>query len=377
VFTVIVSSQTLSILHVLAPAEVGGLETVVLNLTAEQQRRGHAVAIAAVVAPDRAEHPFVRSMAQTGIPVYPIEVATRAYLHERRAIQRLCLRIGPNVLHTHGFRPDVLDGPVAHRIGAASVSTVHGFLAGTWRGRIYEWLQERSYRRFDAVVAVSRLIGSRLVDSGVRADRVHVVPNAIRFSEHGTRNDARRELDLPDDAFIIGWIGRLSHEKGPDVMLRALKELETDVRLCVLGSGRDADALRRLTSMLDIEHRVYWRGVIPNAKRVLSAFDVIALTSRTEGTPMVLLEAMNALIPVIATKVGGIPDVISEREGSLVPPEDPQAVAQAVRDVRSDPFAAMQRALTANRRLENQYNVASWADQYDQVYRRALQRLQR
>src|SRR5204863_6335012 len=115
------------------------------------------------------------------------------------------------VLHTHGFRPDVLDGPVAHRIGAASVSTVHGFLAGTWRGRIYEWLQERSYRRFDAVVAVSRLIGTRLLNSGVRADRVHVVPNAIRFSEHETRNDARRELDLPDDAFVIGWIGRLSH----------------------------------------------------------------------------------------------------------------------------------------------------------------------
>lgn len=372
------NDPAISILHVLAPADVGGLETVVLHLTAEQLRRGERVAIAAVVEPGRADQPFVRSAAQAGVPVSPIELPARAYLRERGAIQTLCRQIRPDVLHTHGFRADVLDGPLAHRVGAASVSTVHGFLSSNWRGRVYEWLQERSYRHFDAVVAVSRLIATRLAKSGVPANRVHVLPNAIHLSsEHATRDAARRELNLPAEAFLIGWIGRLSREKGPDVMLKALGELDSSVRLSVLGAGREAEALRQLATTLDIDHRVHWHGNVSNASRLISAFDVVALTSRTEGTPMVLLEAMNSQIPVVATSVGGIPDVVSEREANLVPPEDPAAVAEAVRRVRSEPLAATQKAIAAKARLEEHYQVASWADRYDQVYRHALQKLRR
>src|ERR687888_2268575 len=152
------NTRPLSILHVLAPTDVGGLETVVINLSAEQRRRGHAVAIATVVPPGRPDHPLFARVARTGIAVHTVALGARAYLRERRMIGRLCQRIRPDVVHTHGFRPDILDAPAARKNGAASVTTVHGFLAGTWRGRVYEWLQERSYRRFDAVVAVSRAI---------------------------------------------------------------------------------------------------------------------------------------------------------------------------------------------------------------------------
>jgi glycosyltransferase involved in cell wall biosynthesis len=144
------------------------------------------------------------------------------------------------------------------------------------------------------------------------------------------------------------------------------------VTLAVLGDGPARAGLTALAEGAGVADRVHWCGVVPDAARVFSAFDALALSSRTEGTPIVLLEAMAAGVPVVATAVGGVPDVLPLDGGLLVPPEAPAALAVALRGLFDEPEAAAARALVARARVERELAVRPWADRYRDVYHAAL-----
>src|SRR2546422_654954 len=173
-------SQALSmvILQILAPAEFGGLERVVQGLARGLRRRGHEMHVAAVLDGGRQQHPFLGALRASDVAVYPIELPRRAYLRERRATAALCGRVQPDVVHTHGYRPDVVDATAARRCGVPVVTTVHGFTAGGWKNRLYEALQQRALRRFDVVVAVSRPLARLLARTRGRAGPIEVLPDA-------------------------------------------------------------------------------------------------------------------------------------------------------------------------------------------------------
>lgn len=362
-------------LHVLAPARFGGLERVVQALATGQARRGHDVHVVAVLDLGGEAHPLIGALRDGGVTVHPLELPARAYRRERAAISALCLKVNPGVIHTHGYRPDILDASVGQRAGAAAVTTVHGFTGGGWRNRCYEWLQVRAYRRFDAVVAVSAPLVERLTRAGVPRERLHLIRNAWGGeggSDQATLPPAvaRGKLGLPPGGAVIGWVGRLSAEKGPDVMIEALAHLsDRGVHLAVVGDGPLGSELRRRALTAGVADRITWHGLVPDAGALYRAFDVLVLSSRTEGTPIVLLEAMAAEVPIVATAVGGVPDVISMTEGMLVPPEDPQALAVAIRGVFGDPAAATRRAAAARARLERDFALEPWLDRYDALYR--------
>lgn len=361
----------LAVLHVAAPAPVGGLERVVRSLCLGHRGRGHRVHLLAVVDPGRGDHPLVAPLAEAGVEVRVLEIPARAYLRERAAVRELCERARPDVVHTHGYRPDLVDGPVARAMGIATVATVHGFVRGSRKGRLYEWMQRRAYRRFDAVAAVSRPQVEELVASGVPAARIHHLPNA--WAAHAPPlppAEARSRLGVPADVFHLGWVGRLGHEKGADVLLDALALLDDlPVVASVVGAGREESALRARAESLGVAGRVRWHGLVAEAGPLFSAFDTFVLSSRTEGTPIALFEAMEARVPVIAAAVGGVPDVVSPAEALLVPAEDPARLAAAVRAVHRDPAAARERARAAEARLRSAFGADPWLDRYEEIYR--------
>jgi glycosyltransferase involved in cell wall biosynthesis len=363
------------VLHVLAAGEVGGLERVVRSLATGHRALGHAVRVAAVLEPGPSEHPFVRALGDEGLEVFAIPVEPRAYLDERAAVAALCSRLRPDVVHTHGYRADIVDAGVARRLGIPTVTTVHGFTGGGWKNRLYESLQRRALRRFDAVVAVSQPLGDALVRHGVSRDRLHVIRNAWS----GTailldRPAARRELGVSNEGFRIGWVGRMSHEKGPDVMLEAFALLaDAPVWLSMLGDGEGRTELRAGAGKLGVAARTTWHGTVADAAPLFAGFDVFVLSSRTEGTPMVLFEAMAAGVPVVATAVGGVPDVVSPMEAILVSPDDPADLAAAVRDILNNPGAARVRAIAARQRLEREFAAQPWLERYETLYRAVQQ----
>ena len=367
------------VLHVVAPAGIGGLERVVQTLAAGQSAAGSDVHVAVVVSHDDEEslHRFSAALTEAGVRVHRLLLSGRAYRRERAAIAELARGMKAEVVHTHGYRPDVVDGGIARDIGAAAVTTVHGFTGGSARNRLYEWLQTRAFRRFDAVVAVSQPLVRRLVQSGVASNRVHLAVNAWRpFAPLSDRKTARESLGLPAGAFVIGWVGRLSREKGLDVLLDALPLIDDlPIHLAVLGDGPERAPLDARVRAAGLEHKVTWCGTVPDASRLFSALDLLALSSRTEGTPMVLLEAMWARVPIVATSVGGVPDMLGAGEALLVAPESPAALAAAIREVVARPTDAVARAASAHSRLARDAAVGPWVGRYHEIYRSALARV--
>ncbi|MGZ3332017.1 MAG: glycosyltransferase [Gemmatimonadaceae bacterium] len=356
------------VLHILAPAREGGAERVVAMLAAEQGAR-HAH-VAAVLSPEEADdHPFVSGLVKQGVPVTRVIVRGRSYLREYRLLSQLVARLRPAVVHTHGYRPDLIGGLVARAHGARAVSTVHGFTGGGRKNEFNEWVQQLALRRADAVIAVSRQIVARLRNAGLDPARLRWIPNGFTASEDPlTRSNARNLLGIPSDVPVIGWVGRLSREKGPDVMLDAFAQCDPSWQLSIVGDGRERDRLLEQASALGIAQRVTWHGLVPNAGALLKAFDVFVLSSRTEGTPIALLEAMHAGVPIVATRVGGVPDVVSEEEAILVPPEQPATIAQAVAEIHRDLSAAAKRCVRARERVARSFGVAAWVAAVDRVY---------
>jgi glycosyltransferase involved in cell wall biosynthesis len=275
------------------------------------------------------------------------------------------------VVHTHGYHPDVLVGTLSRTMRSGRVSTAHGLTGGSVKNRIFEWLQRRAWRSFDVVVAVSGPLQAKLVRGGVPAAVVTMCPNAWSGAAALDRASARERLRLPPSGRFIGWVGRLSREKGADVMVRALAHVSPEIGLVMIGDGPERGALTQLASDLHVESRITWAGQVQGAGQCMAAFDAFALSSRTEGTPMVLFEAMAAGVPIVATSVGGVPDVVSAAEAILVNSESPEELAAALEQAFSAAPAAAVRATAARARLNERYALGPWLDRYEEFYTRA------
>jgi len=368
----------LTIVHVTAPAPVGGLESVVSALARGHAATGHRVHVVSVFDAGAVGRALAEGI--PGVTTHVVAIPPRRYWQERAAVAAIGRAVGADIVHTHGYRPDVVDGPVARLLGVPMVTTVHGFagvgLGGSVKGGLFEWLELRAFRGFDAVVAVSKPLVERLIAARVPALKIHCIQNALLGSQPLLdRATARSRLGLPAQGAVVGWVGRLSREKGPDVFLRALSLLGGDAPVAAfVGDGPEAASLRAAAAALGLEGRIVWCGRVEAAAALLPAFDAFVLSSRTEGTPIVLLEAMAARVPVIATRVGGVPDVVSEADGSLVASDDPDALAQALRRVLSDSVASAARASLAHARLQRDFAPGPWLERYEALYRDAIGR---
>ncbi len=362
------------VLHLLAPAPFGGLERVVHALSLGQKRKGYDVSVITLLEAGAIEPSIVAELRNAGVPVLPVVYPTRSYRAQRRSILEISRETKPDVLHSHGYLPDVLAASLGSKFHAARVSTVHGFTRGGWRNRFYEWLQRRSYMRFDTVVAVSWKLAQDLASSVSSRGVLYALPNAWAPVETAlTRKLARETLRLSDDLFNIGWVGRISHEKGPDVLIEALPALkDLLVHVTMIGDGVEHTKLQHRAQKLQVEEMVSWPGEVPRASRLFRAFDLLVISSRTEGTPIVLFEAIDAGVPIVATSVGGVPDVISLHEALLIRPEDPAALAAAVREVHNAPTEAARRAIQARSRLDKDFAVEPWIESYERIYKDAV-----
>jgi len=359
--------DSLRITHVLAPGEIGGLERVAVGLAASLRSAGHDARLVPIV--EEASHTLAHPTGTSGVPVHPIVLPPHSYLRESVRLRRLLQELRPDVIHTHGYHADVVGGLAAWSQGVPVVSTLHGFTGGGRKNRMYEILQRSFTRRFAATIAVSRPMQAALSPL-YPPNRLRLIRNAwCNGQPLLSRDAARRKLSLPMSGLVIGWVGRLSREKGPDVLLDSIgRSRRNDYAVSFVGSGRLEAELRGRTSSLDLDDRIRFHGAVPGAGSLLRAFDLFVMSSRTEGTPMVLFEAMAAGVPVVTTDVGGIPDVVSPEEAVLVPSEDAAALATAIDESLDHPDARA-RAARAEKRLHGECGVDAWVEAHTLLYR--------
>ncbi|MFN0097656.1 MAG: glycosyltransferase family 4 protein [Gemmatimonadaceae bacterium] len=366
----------LTVVQICAPGAIGGLERVVQGLSIGLVQAGHTVHVIGVHDPSAPVGPFFDAMSAAGVKTVPIAMGGREYAAERRAVADALRASRATVFHAHGYRSDLLHRGPARRLGMGTVTTLHGTSQLRGLAGMYEWVHERSLRWADAVIAVSGPIERHLAVR-VPRERLHRLPNAwVSVSATLPRAEARAALGLDPALDVIGWVGRLVEVKGPDLFLEALAGVPKGSWVaCVIGDGPDREALEERARALGIGERVRFLGAIPDAGRYVSAFDVCCLSSRSEGTPIALLEAMAGGAAVVAFSVGGIPDVLRDgMEGWLVRPTDTTSLAASLHRALTEAPERARRAAAARTRLAQDFAMAPWILAHERIYRSAIAR---
>ena len=279
--------------------------------------------------------PFVRAARACGLPVHFIRGHNQ---YDPRLVPRtaaLVRSLGIDLVHAHEVKSDVLTYLSAFLYRAPIVTTVHGFIANTPKQRALVALDRWLLRRFNRVFVVSGKLRDDLVRDGVPKARTELVHNGLVLANYrrtGQRGGlaalAGREVTAP----VIASIGRLSREKGHADLLEALGIMAAQglrVSVVLAGDGPERPSLEAQAARLGIADAVHFVGYVDHPQRVLEETDLMVLPSHTEGLPNAALEALAMGVPVLATAVGGTPEVITDGEtGRLVAPSDPEALAR-------------------------------------------------
>ena len=280
----------------------------------------------------------------------------------------------PVLLNGHGFKGLLYGWLSAMRFGLPLVTTQHGFTPRSHKQRLYTWLSLQLCRtpQVRAVACVAGSIARLHSQAGVRADKLHVIPNGLPSAPEAQHERPAAAPAAP----LIGFVGRLSAEKGPDLFVKLAIELcrrQPELHAVLLGEGPQRGELQECIDAAGLHERIGLPGYQEDMPAWLRALDVLVISSRTEGTPMVLLEAMQAGVAVAAFAVGGIPDVLShEVSGLLSPPgELAELAAQVERLLLSQ---ELRRTLTTQARLTqlSHYHLPAQAERWRQLYRNAV-----
>jgi len=323
--------------------------------------------------------PVVASLVRPGRQDTLGDAARELGLETARVVApgRLSLRaIGPLVrlargglLHAHDYKSLVLALAAGALARAPVVATFHGDTAHSGTVRLYEALARGSARWASAVAATSAVLGDE-IRAAAPGVQVHVIANGIavgRLASEVERAEARRVLAVPAGVPVVAYVGRLSPEKAPEVLLRAARNSGAFVLFA--GDG----PLRAELEAEAVGAPVRFLGFVRDVRQVLAAADVLALPSRTEGLPMAVLEAMAAGLPVVASAVGSLPEVLGDGAGWLVPAGDVAALREALGGARDQALRGSV-ARTARARVEARYGAAAMARSYrERLYQPALE----
>jgi glycosyltransferase involved in cell wall biosynthesis len=262
---------------------------------------------------------------------------------------RLLRREGIEVVHTHDLYTNIFAAPWARLAGCRVIASRRWLDASPRPGLLP--LNRCSYRFAHRVVVNSSMVARLMIDAErVPAARIVELPNFLeeRAFHHVAaelRSARRHGWGVPPGAFVIGTVARLAPVKNHAMALRALQLLDEDVHLVLIGAGPLRCVLQDLAMELRVDRRVHFTGQLVEAQNLHQFFDVSALCSHSEGFPNVVIEALAAGCPVVATPVGGVPEVISDRQtGLLVPVDRPDALAASVQELRRD--AALRKRLS-------------------------------
>jgi glycosyltransferase involved in cell wall biosynthesis len=312
----------------------------------------------------------------SGIRYLPLDRSAGWRLDEWLPLYRLLRRERFDVIHAHKFGSNIWATAVG-RLARVPVIVAHEH---TWsfEGEPVRRLLDRELigRGSSVFIAVSQEDRRKMIEiEGVRADKILFVPNGISpRSPSGT--DVRGELGIPADAPLIGTVGVLRPQKALDLLIRSslplLREFP-DLRVLIIGAGPEKGALEQLTRSHGVEDRVLMPGFREDVPDVLATLDVAVSSSVFEGSPLALMEYMEAGCPVVATRVGGVPDLIEDGvHGLLVDPGDEPALTAAIRRMLSDREAAGRMGEAARERRRHEFTVDLMVRRFEALYERLV-----
>ena len=309
-------------------------------------------------------------------PVWSLPGARARLPLTAMSLARKARRAGFSIFHAHDFKTDVLALLAGFFARIPVVTTVHGYISNTRKSGFYGALDRRMLRAMDRVVAVSEAMRGGFQGSGLSSEKIRLIRNCIDLSTYpfGYRSNVLRGSgEIGRDAIVIGHVGRLSPEKGQRRLLEVFPKILERVPAAILvfaGDGPDLERLRSMAAASEHRGRVRFLGYRSDVRDVFADLDLLVLSSDTEGLPNVVLEAMALGVPVVASAVGGTPELVRDGvTGILVPPADATKLAEAVIRALEDRGAASERAVRARAMVEREFDMTVLIRRTHEMYR--------
>ena len=366
-----------SVLFLITGLAYGGAETQLVNLAISLKKRGWKVRVVAMLPPQA----FTEELKEAGIPLSTLNM--RRGVADPRAVFRLVKMLRewrPQILTSFMFHANLL-GRIAGRLAGIPIvvsSIRNENFGGSRRDRVLrmtDWMGEISTTN-------SNLAADKLVKRGVvPRERIRVIPNGLVLDKFTVKNsnrmEFRQQLGITERDFLWLAVGRLEEQKDYSNLLQAFKIIIQDgheAQLRVAGQGPLLENLQRQSMGLDIYDRVVFLGLRRDIPSLLDAADGYVLSSAWEGLPNAVMEAMAAAKPVVATNVGGVPELVKEDEtGFIVPPRNPEALAQAMEKMMALPQEKRLEMGKAGRTyIEANYSLEHVVDQWVALYKELL-----
>jgi glycosyltransferase involved in cell wall biosynthesis len=382
--------RPVKVLRVIARLNMGGPALHVAYLAAGLRERGYdTTLVAGTLARGEDSMAFVAE--ELGVRVERVpelgrEIAPLRDLRAAGELAALIRRERPQILHTHTAKAGAVGRVAALLAGDARPPiVVHTFHGHVLRG-YFDPVRTQGFRLLERwlattttkLIAVSPQVRDDLVALGVApAEKFVVIRLGIELerrveTDDGARAETRRLLGVPDDAFVVGWIGRMTGVKNTDAVLEAFRRLQddgVDAYLCMVGDGPDRDKVERRAHELGVVRRCLFLGYQEDVAPFYAAFDTMILPSVNEGTPVSAMEALAAGRPVVATRVGGIPDVVEDGEdGYLADPGHTVQLAEQLARLARDPELRARMGAHGRARVVDRYAVARLLDDVDRLY---------
>jgi glycosyltransferase involved in cell wall biosynthesis len=312
------------------------------------------------------------------IPLFALGRRSRGDVSAWRRFAALVREQRVDVLHSHKFGPNTY-AAFFGRLLRIPVVVCHEHTWSYAGDRRRQWLdRELIGRSADAFVAVSQRDADRMVSvERVRSDVIVTIPNGVPLRPPGDGTQFRRELGIDPDAPVVGALGHLRPQKAYGVLVRAaavLRDRHPGLRVVIVGQ-HDDPSVPALVSELGLEETVLMPGLRTDVADVLASFDIAVNSSDFEGMPLSVLELMNAGCPIVATRVGGVPEMLEDgRAGTLVEPGDPAALAEAIDGLLGDPPRAAALAARARERCRENFDIDTMVPRFERLYEDLLAR---
>ena len=359
----------MKILFLTTHANTGGITSYILTLGAALVKLGYKVFVVS------SGGDSVPMMEAVGIQHIQMDIRTKSEIHPKLwlslpVLKALIQKEGINIIHAQTRVTQVLGTVLSRLTGVRMITTCHGFFKPRWFRKTFPCWGV-------AVIAISKPVSQHLsVDFGVSQKDVYLISNGIdlnRFvmTTEERRQEIRQKMDFQDEP-LVGIVARLSDVKGIDVLICAMPrilEAMPSVKLMIVGQGKEEANLRKLVQDLSIKANVHFRDTIQQTQEILPAFDVFAMPSLMEGLGLSVMEAQACGIPVVASKVGGLVDLIDDgKSGYLVDANDPMALADRILDIFRNPEVSRAMAKEARHNIEKWFSSEIMVRETVQIY---------
>ena len=368
------SGRRILVCHLLPALPAHGAEQLLLDIARKTDRNRVSLSICLI----SGLGPLVKDFEALGVPVTYIPKKSRK---DFSVVLRLASFFKKNrfdIVHTHLFTAD-LWGRLAGVIARVPIVSTSHTTSDPNIGRVGRLLDRVLDRKNKAVICVSEAVRHyRIYGAGFDPKKLHLIENGIdldRFEAPVSRDEVLKRVGVDTKRRWIAIVGRLVPLKGHRFLIEALSMISTDfpdAGILVVGEVEDEEELKKLVVQRGLSDRVVFLGLRRDVPEILRAAEILAMPSSREGLPIVLLEAMAASLPVVVTRVGGIPEVVTEEKTGLFVTQDPASIATALRRLLSDPDFSRLLGRQSRRLIEERYDIRTVARRYEELYRKVL-----